>query len=305
MENSVRLRPGVTQHLRNRAVDRFASSFVETELDGGRFLPASLRPENGSWKGGTMSIEVLSRRFDEMGARLRCTGPVWRGVPTIDVSRNTFVLGFPGGRSVGVDVVDARRRHLLLLVRDGRAKSKFLCGHDERQWFVAAVPESAHWVSGVGDAMAALRPQLVEDVVRREWSKPRRRRRAESFVRQGEWFFVPAEIEPPRLSILRNEPLVRGAGSTPHMLEEAYRRGGELVYVNWKGDVMSAERYESRSREQRRNDRRSPMVREPELYARGAVRHPDHATIVLRGWHRVVMNTKQSARAMQHVVFLD
>ena len=47
------------------------------------------------------------------------------------------------------------------------------------------------------------------------------------------------------------------------------------------------------------------MTRDPELYARGAVRHPDHATIVLRGWHRVVMNTEQSARAMQHVAFLD
>src|SRR5918994_4148099 len=152
-----------------------------------------------------MSIEVLSRRFEEMGARLRCTGLLWRGVPTVDVSSSTFVLRFPGGRPVGVDVVDARRRHLLLLVRNGETKSKFLCGHDERHWFVAAVPESAHWVSGVETAMSALRPQLVEDVVRREWSKPRRRRRAESFVRQGEWFFVPAEIDPPPLSILRNE----------------------------------------------------------------------------------------------------
>jgi hypothetical protein len=31
-------------------------------------------------------------------------------------------------------VVDAHRadRHLLLLVRDGEAKSRFLCGHEER-----------------------------------------------------------------------------------------------------------------------------------------------------------------------------
>ena len=34
-------------------------------------------------------------------------------------------------------------------------------------------------------------------------------------------------------------------------------------------------------------------------------RHPDHATVVLPGWHRVLMNTEQGARAMRHVVFLD
>jgi hypothetical protein len=47
------------------------------------------------------------------------------------------------------------------------------------------------------------------------------------------------------------------------------------------------------------------MVRDPELYAKGAVRHPDHNTIVLHGWHRVLMNTEQSARAMRHVAFID
>ena len=238
-----------------------------------------------------MSMDVVSRRFEQMGARLDWTGPLWGGVPTVDVSRSTFVLRFPGGRAVGLDVVDARWRHLLLLVRDGELKSKFLCGRDERHWFVAAVPESAHWVSGVESAMQALRPELVEDVVRRESSKRRRRRRAAPFIRQGEWFFVPVDIDPPRLEILRNEPLVRS--------------GGELVYVNWRGDVMSAARHESRSRDQRRTDPRWPMTRDPELYARGAVRHPHHATIELRGWHRVVMNTEQKARAMQHVVFLD
>jgi hypothetical protein len=37
----------------------------------------------------------------------------------------------------------------------------------------------------------------------------------------------------------------------------------------------------------------------------GAVRHPDHATIVLRDWHRVLMNTEHRAEAMRHVAFLD
>jgi hypothetical protein len=47
------------------------------------------------------------------------------------------------------------------------------------------------------------------------------------------------------------------------------------------------------------------MTRDADVYATGAVRHPDHATIRLDGWHRVVMNTEQRARAMRNVVFLD
>ena len=47
------------------------------------------------------------------------------------------------------------------------------------------------------------------------------------------------------------------------------------------------------------------MVRDPELYAKGTVRHPDHVTIYLATWHRVLMNTEQRAQAMRHVAFLD
>ena len=47
------------------------------------------------------------------------------------------------------------------------------------------------------------------------------------------------------------------------------------------------------------------MQRNPLVYVRGRVRHPDHATINLRGWHRVVMNTESQARAMRNVAFLD
>jgi len=59
--------------------------------------------------------------------------------------------------------VDRSDRHLLLLVRDGEEKSKFLCGHDDRHWFVAAVPEDARGVTGV--AAAALQPQLVRAAI--------------------------------------------------------------------------------------------------------------------------------------------
>lgn len=44
------------------------------------------------------------------------------------------------------------------------------------------------------------------------------------------------------------------------------------------------------------------MARNPVVYVRGKIRHPDHATIRLDVWHRVEMNTENESRAM---AFLD
>lgn len=47
------------------------------------------------------------------------------------------------------------------------------------------------------------------------------------------------------------------------------------------------------------------VQRNPGVYVRGRIRHPDHATITLHGWHQVVMNTENESRAMRNVAFLD
>jgi thioredoxin reductase len=47
------------------------------------------------------------------------------------------------------------------------------------------------------------------------------------------------------------------------------------------------------------------MTRNPGVYARGDVRHSDHATITLPFWHRVLMNTETQSRTMANVAFLD
>src|SRR3989449_9438589 len=137
-----------------------------------------------------------------MGARLSLPERPWRGAPRINVARGGFDIRFVGaGSEVDVEVVDVRprERHLLLLVRDGDEKSKFLCGHDERHWFVAAIPESARGVTGVATAKVALQPEHVRAAVDRARPKDQFRRRNAAFVRQGEWFFVPApELDPPR-----------------------------------------------------------------------------------------------------------
>src|SRR6478752_5533326 len=140
--------------------------------------------------------EVLERRFASVGARLSLAEQPWRGVPRIDVLSDRdgefFDIRFDGnssGDGAEVEVVDARPhdRHLLLLVRQGEVKSKFLCGHDERHWFVAAVPESARGVTGVVTAKAALQPDAVRALVERVRPKDRFRRRNEAYIRQGEW----------------------------------------------------------------------------------------------------------------------
>ena len=46
-------------------------------------------------------------------------------------------------------------------------------------------------------------------------------------------------------------------------------------------------------------------TRQPVVFVRGKVRHADHKTIVLSGWHQVLMNTETQAVAMRHVAFID
>ena len=188
---------------------------------------------------------VLEAKFARIGARLRVedgTGGRRRPVGDrlrLDVREDDdgeyFEIAARPGAGAKVEVLDVRRddRHLLLLVREGGEKAKFLCGHDERHWFVAAVPESAP-VGTVPAAKEALKPPEVVDAQARLGlgAKSQGRRKNDAYRRQGEWFFVPA----PRLSVppdrvLRDEPITRGNGSKPHRLESCYRSGGEPVHV--------------------------------------------------------------------------
>jgi hypothetical protein len=158
--------------------------------------------------------------------------------------------------------------------------------------------------------MDALQPQDVRAALTRNHVSSRKRyaRKNRAFRRQGEWFFVPEPsfVLDEKL-ILRNEPLRRGAGK-PHLVEELFRSGGETVHVcrRHPNGVLPDE-YRSILR-------RNPdaarwgwqvMRRNPGVYARGTVRHSDHATITLPFWHRVIMNTETQSRTMANVAFLD
>jgi hypothetical protein len=259
-----------------------------------------------------MRTEVLERRFASIGSRVKIVRVPDVRRPRIDVGADRrgefFELTLARGREIPVEVVDVDRydRCLLLLWRDGAQKSKFLCGFDERHWFVAAIPESARGVGGVEAAKDALQPQAVREAVERVRPKDRFERRNVAYIRQGEWFFLPRwTLQVDEWDVLHAEPLTRGRG-TAHVMERAYRRGGETVFVNdAHPSGISTSEFDRLTTAEVRRGRWREMVRDPELYAAGAVRHPDHKTVVLPFWHLVLMNTEQGARAMEHVAFLD
>ena len=255
-----------------------------------------------------MSHDMLQHQFAAVGARLKRLPT--SGGARIDVGRDRsgefFELRMPRGNTVSVVDLDHDERGLLLVLRDGAVKSRFLCGFDERHWFVAAIPEAASGVGTVVAAKDALQPALVREAVARRRPKDRFSRRNAAYVRQGEWFFLPHwTLQVDEADVLYDEPLTRGSGKE-HILERAYRRGGETVYVDEHHPTgITREEFDRLSDAQRSRGWWREMVRDPELYASGSVRHPDHNMIVLHGWHRVLMNTEHEARAMRHVAFID
>jgi RimJ/RimL family protein N-acetyltransferase len=108
--------------------------------------------------------------------------------------------------------------------------------------------------------------------------------------------------------VLGNEPLRRGNGGKPHWAEFCYRTGGETVYVcsRYPNGITEAQ-YKGilAGNPKAKGWGWRTMQRNPGVYVKGRIRHPDHATITLHGWHRVVMNTEGQSRAMRNVAFLD
>ena len=256
----------------------------------------------------------LETMFERMGARVRVRETFGRnrGIDIRSDKRGEyFDIGVEAADRVEYEVIDIRPRlkHLLLMARRDDGKQKFLCGHDERHWFVCAVPGAS--VSNVVSAMEALQPSEVRAAVGRKVkrTKNRLRRRNEAFVRQGEWFFVPAPelFVNPKL-VLKNEPISRGRGGKPHMCQFLYRTGGELVYVcsrHPRGLLAGEYAALINSNSNAQNWGWSRMTRDATAYVRGRVWHPDHKTVILDGWHRVLMNTEYQAPGARAVVFLD
>ena len=293
-----------------------------------------------------MNLDVLRSHFDQIGAELKVTvhdatsmdNRSWRrrrhnlkSAETryvLDVvdngrTREHFTLNIWPSKVDRLEFVTAdlnpNWQHLLLLVKrfDARqvevSKDKFLCGHDKRHWFIAIVPDK-RGITNVSDAMEALKPpnvvtsQLLHSVRSKNWHK----RRNAGFIRQGEWFFIPEpDFQPTDEGlILRQEPIRRPFGKA-HIVEEIYRVGGELAYVNRQYPAgLSEQQYQQLLKRQptAKGWHWQLMRRNPQVFARGKVRHPDHKTIVLPFWYRVMMATESGTAAGGRpatVAFLD
>ncbi len=268
-----------------------------------------------------MNKNSLLDKFARIGARAKVTSRPSRfrasaGAISLDVREDREGEYFEvaprkvADPEIAVLDVQPSDRHLLLLVRDGAEKQKFLCGHDERHWFVAAIPEHAP-VGTVRQAKEALKPAEVRNAQDRQRLSARARncRKNTAYRRQGEWFFLPStDLSVDERLVLRHEPLRRGNGGKPHWCDFCYRTGGETVHVcsrHPNGVTPKEYRRILMTNPRAKSWAWQTMRRNPGVYVRGRVRHADHKTIVLHGWHRVLMNTETEARAMRNVAFLD
>ena len=173
-----------------------------------------------------MSVE---ESFKHIGARVKVvrvpvSGQVNAAPVRVDIGRDEAGEFFQIDRLWNVELSvpdqDAKDRHLLLIAEQpGKTErfSRFLCGHDEKAWFVAAIPEENR-VKSVDAAKDALKPQEVwneirnHDLPRDQWNL----RWTPAFIRQGEWFFLPRPwLHVDEREVLRGEPISRGGGK-PH-----------------------------------------------------------------------------------------
>lgn len=260
-----------------------------------------------------IASDDIREKFKRMGADVTFEDRRWKSqsAPVIDVVDDTFVIDTRSDPKAKVRIIDTRpkERHLLLMVRSGKGEvSKYLMGHDERHWFVAAVPELLP-VRNVADAMEALKPIRVKNRQKRlgVTAKDRNRRHQEAYIRQGEWFFMPA----PQLTTAGcvshcNEPIQRGRGK-PHFCEELIRKDGYSVWVHGihAPNGLTQAAFKKLPRKVRETFGWSTAFVSDFVYARGYVRHQDHKTIHLKEWHRVLPNTENKARAFEHLKFLD
>jgi hypothetical protein len=271
-------------------------------------------------------LENLKNAFCGIGSRVRVTAMPEISAGNIPARRNDRAVTLPGiqvsvsrdrkgeffdisaHESVDVQVMnmDKTLKHLLLFARDRNdSKYRYLCGRDERGLFAAAVPGA---VSSVAGAMEALKPDTVVQSQEGLTIKKRNKRRNRAFRRQGEWFFVPAPDLDPAAGLIRyNEPVRRGR-SRAHIVEEVFRRGGEAVYVCRKyPNGLGEKEYRDLMRRdaEARRWQWTVMRKNMDVFGRGKVTHPDHRTIELNGWHKIIPNRETEAWFIETLVFLD
>jgi hypothetical protein len=160
---------------------------------------------------------------------------------------------------VGGRILDESPQRFLLERWTPEVDRRYLCGRDDIHLFVAQVKEAAT----VAEAHASLKPEAVEKA------------RPGSVLRQGEWFF----LEPSHEERARLDRYLRDFGHAVQM-KASLGSGGRPHLADF------AVRIDHRVRSQNREYRR------PEVFARGNVVHPDHRSLSLLTWRKVLRNNE-------------
>jgi hypothetical protein len=274
-----------------------------------------------------MDTQLIKKKFQQIGSDVEFSDVgAFRGNIPIEVNVKTNkgkeifdIATNSDDMDVSVLDIDQKDRHLLMLIkrpvvnRIGKTmfwdKFKILCGHDERHYFSAGIPESSG-VSTIMQAKEALLPEKFLEIHKQKGKRKNRlKRKNEVAHRQGEWIFIKSTFEPSEDERIRmKEPISRGGGSKPHICEEVCNIGGITVWVNnrFAPNGVSAKQMEMLMKKHGLNSHDfNQRTTEGTVYARGYVRHSDHKTINLPGWHEVLMNRENESAASRISVFLD
>jgi len=169
---------------------------------------------------------------------------------TLDIAeqkgRESILCSYNGGshtlEMLAVDV-EPDLRHLLLLAKplDRHAeKRKFLCGHDERHWFVAAIPRLSMWQqSRCNGILSLLQPSLT--TANRVKQRVNARHNA-GYLRQGNGSFCPCRILLHLiLPQLQDEPIRRGPETSPGRTSLSLRRTRVYVHHTYPNGLTEKE----------------------------------------------------------------
>lgn len=147
----------------------------------------------------------------------------------------------------------------------------YLVGLDERQYFIATLPTHCTTVAEAHRDLKTTTVTLAEGRVHGRTT------------RQGEWFFLPCTegeltmikegIGKTKFGIHKRRAI--GPGGKPHIADELVEFTPSLLGHGF------------------------PVRNRPEVFVRGKVRHPDHATVSFSQWKRVIRNNEPASGPTQ------
>lgn len=262
-------------------------------------------------------MEHIARKFEKMGfpveiipdqdKSFRGGAPYRISVVKDHRGKERFKIDLKSGAELLVLDTKPSEKALVLMVKDDDTKVKMLLGHDERQLFVAAVPET---VTTVLQAKDGLKPGEVHSAEAKAGVKKKRAHKHtnKARTRQGDFFFIPAphKVIPENL-ILQDEPINRGAGAS-HMVEELYREGGVPVWVSRQYPNGISQDHYARLLNENPDAKRwtwNRRTRNARVFARGRITHGEHVTKVLKTWHEIIPNTEAAQNSFENMAFLD